>query len=50
MKEGFLKLDKQTGEITNAFGEVVYVRRRRRRPRSLRISFHRDGDLRADVA
>ena len=29
MKEGFLKLDKQTGEITNAFGEVVYVRRHR---------------------
>ena len=29
MKEGFLKLDNQTGEITNAFGEIVYVRRHR---------------------
>ena len=29
MKERFLKLDNQTGEITNAFGEVVYVRRHR---------------------
>lgn len=29
MKERFLRLNKQTGEIENAYGEVLYTRRQR---------------------